>query len=58
LDDAETAQVLSRLERIQHLMHELEHVAATAIDRQKVRDRIHREIAAAKEAVRVLSNQR
>jgi ribosome-associated translation inhibitor RaiA len=53
-DDAERAQILSRLERLQALMTELESVAATVTDRQRVRDRMKHEIEAAKETVRVL----
>ena len=54
VDAAEKAQIVSRLERIQALMRDLDRVAATAADRQRVRDRMSRELEAAKEAVRLL----
>jgi hypothetical protein len=54
VDAAEKAQIVSRLERIQALMKDLDRVAATAADRQRVRDRMSRELEAAKEAVRLL----
>ena len=54
VDAAEKAQIVSRLERIQALMKDLDAVAATAADRQRVRDRMSRELEAAKEAVRLL----
>jgi len=52
VDAAEKAQIVSRLERIQALMKDLDQMAASAPDRQRVRDRMSREIEAAKEAVR------
>jgi tRNA C32,U32 (ribose-2'-O)-methylase TrmJ len=54
MDDAEKAQVLSRLDRINHLINELERMVATTADRQRIRDRMRREVDAAKEAVRIL----
>lgn len=54
IDAAEKAQIVSRLERIQALMKDLNQMAATASDRQRVRDRMSRELEAAKEAVRLL----
>jgi hypothetical protein len=54
VDAAEKAQIVSRLERIQALMKDLDRMAATAADRQRVRDRMSRELEAAKEAVRLL----
>jgi hypothetical protein len=53
LDDAEKAQILSRIERLQALMAELEQ-AATALDRATIRDQIKRELEAAKQAVKQL----
>jgi hypothetical protein len=58
VDAAEKAQIVSRLERIQALMKDLDRVAATAADRQLVRDRMSRELEAAKEAVRLLGMDR
>jgi hypothetical protein len=54
IDAAEKAQIVSRLERIQALMKDLDQMAATAADRQRVRDRMSRELEAEKEAVRLL----
>jgi hypothetical protein len=54
IDSAEKAQIVSRLERIQALMKDLDQVAATAADRERVRDRMSRELEAAKKAVRLL----
>jgi DNA invertase Pin-like site-specific DNA recombinase len=53
IDDAEKAQILSRVERLQALMAELEQ-AATALDRATIRDRMKRELEAAKQAVKQL----
>jgi hypothetical protein len=52
--DAEKAQILSRIEHLQALMAELEQVAVTALDRARIRDRMKRELEAAKQAVRQL----
>jgi hypothetical protein len=54
VDAAEKAQIVSWLERIQALMKDLDRAAATVADRQRVRDRMSRELEAAKEAVRLL----
>jgi uncharacterized membrane protein YccC len=52
--DVEKAKILSRIERLQALMTELEQVAATALDRATIRDRMKRELEAAKQAIRQL----
>jgi hypothetical protein len=53
-DEAERAQVISRLERLHNLINELEHMVATSADRQRIRDRMRNELDAMKEAIRVL----
>jgi len=50
LDDAEKAQVMSRLERMQSLLAELERTQNDRA-RQTLRERLHRELNAAKKAV-------
>jgi len=54
LDDAERAQVLSRLERLHNLINELERMVATSADRQRTRDRMRRELNAMKDAFRII----
>src|SRR5580765_3999531 len=54
LDHVEKAQVLARLDRIHRLINELERMVATTADRQRIRDRMRREVDAAKDAIRVL----
>ena len=51
IDDAEKAQILSRIERLQKLLADLEEVSATALERAKIRDRMRQELAAARIAV-------
>ena len=53
--DGEEAQVLSRLERLKHLVLELDQLAGDSAERQRVRDRMHREIDATKKAVNKLA---
>jgi hypothetical protein len=57
LDDAEKAQILSRIERLQKLLVDLEHVSATALERAKIRDRMRQELEAARIAVRTPGRQ-
>jgi DNA invertase Pin-like site-specific DNA recombinase len=54
LDDAERAQVLSRVERLQLLLDQLEHASGAAAERVRIRERMRRELDAAKEAIRTL----
>src|SRR5215831_16338243 len=54
LDHVEKAHVLARLDRIHRLLNELERMVATTADRQRIRDRIRREVEATKDAIRVL----
>jgi hypothetical protein len=57
INEAERAQILSRIERLQKLLADLEHVSATALERAKIRDRMRQELEAARIAVRSLSTQ-
>ena len=52
--DDDKAQVLYRLDRIKRLITELERMVATTADRQRIRDRMRREVDATKEAIRIL----
>ena len=54
LDDTEKAQILSRIERLEQLLTDLEQTSATALDRAKIRDRMRQELAAARATVRTL----
>jgi hypothetical protein len=54
IDDAERAQILSRIERLQKLLTDLEHVSTTALERAKIRDRMRQELEAARATVRTL----
>jgi len=54
LDHVEKAHVLARLDRIHRLINELERMVATTADRQRIRDRMRREVDATKDAIRVL----
>jgi hypothetical protein len=54
LDHVEKAQVIARLDRIHRLINELERMVATTADRQRIRDRMRREVDATKDAIRVL----
>jgi len=54
LDEAEKAQILSRIERLQKLLTDLEQSATTALERAKIRERMRQELAAARSAVRML----
>jgi hypothetical protein len=55
LDDAEKAQILSRIERLQMLIADLEHPSTSALDRAKIRDRMKQELEAARQAVQRFS---
>ena len=55
LDEAEKAQVLARIERMQALMAELEYLAGTEADRALVRERINKELEAAKQTLNRLA---
>jgi len=52
LDDAERATWLSQIERMQQLVQDLERASNTA-DHQRLRDRLRRERATAKDTLRV-----
>jgi len=54
IDDVERAMLLSRIERMQQLMDELEETV-DAIGRARLRERLKREMRAAREAVKVLA---
>jgi hypothetical protein len=55
LDEAEKAQILSRIERLQRLLVDLEHPNTSALERAKVRDRMKQELEAARQAVQRFS---
>jgi hypothetical protein len=57
IDDAERAQILSRIERLQSLLADLEHVSTTALERAKIRDRMRQELEAARATVRTLGTR-
>ena len=57
IDDAEKAQILSRIERLQKLLADLEHVSATALERANIRDRMRQELEAFRVAVRTLDTR-
>ena len=46
-------KVLSRIERLEQLLTELEHVS-TPLERAKIRERMRQELAAARVAIRTL----
>jgi hypothetical protein len=52
VDEIEKAQILSRIERLQALLKQLE--KATATERVTFRDRASRELKAAKEMIKAL----
>jgi hypothetical protein len=54
MNENEKAQVLSRLDRLHQLINELERMVATTADRQRIRDRMRRELDATKDAIRIL----
>jgi hypothetical protein len=54
MDEEEKAQVLSRIDRLHQLINELERMVATTADRQRIRDRMRRELDATKNAIRIL----
>ncbi len=54
IGDVERAMLLSRIERMQQLMDELEETV-DAIGRARLRERLKREMRAAREAVKVLA---
>jgi len=55
LDDAEKAQILSRIERLQQLIGDLERSATNPVERAKIRDRMRQELEAARIAVQRFS---
>jgi hypothetical protein len=55
LDDAEKAQILSRIERLQRLMTDLEQTSVSTLDRAKIRERMKQELEAARLAVQRFS---
>jgi hypothetical protein len=55
LDDVERATWLSQIERMQQLVQDLER-ASNGADHQRLRDRLRRERATAKDTLRVTSN--
>jgi hypothetical protein len=55
LDDAEKAQILSRIERLEQLLTDLEQ--ATTLERATIRDRMRQELAATRAAVRTLGTR-
>ena len=57
LDDAEKAQILSRIERLQRLMTDLEQTSVSALDRAKIRERMKQELEAARLAVQRFSSR-
>lgn len=52
LDDVERAMLLSRIERMQRLLEDLERTRNDP-DRERLRERLRREMAAAKDAVQM-----
>ena len=56
LDDAEKAQILSRIERLQRLITDLEQTSVSALDRAKIRERMKQELEAARLAVQRFSS--
>ena len=57
LDDAEKAQILSRIERLHKLITDLEQAATDPITRAKIRDRMRQELEAARIAVQRFGTQ-
>jgi hypothetical protein len=55
LDDAEKAQILSRIERLQRLITDLEQTSVSTLDRAKIRERMKQELEAARLAVQRFS---
>ena len=55
LDQAERAQVVARLKRLDELINDLEHMVSTAAERANIRDRMRREIDATRKALRILT---
>ena len=52
LDDAEAAQLLSRIERLATLLGELEYATINSVERATIRERMRHELDAARESIR------
>jgi tRNA C32,U32 (ribose-2'-O)-methylase TrmJ len=55
LDDLEKAQILSRIDRLQRLLVDLDRVVGTRADRARSRERMTAELEAAKELLRTFA---
>jgi hypothetical protein len=55
IDPAEKAEVLSRLERLHELLAALDKVTGDTTERRKLRERMQRELDAAKTTVRTFT---
>ena len=55
LDDSEKALILSRVERVDAMLADLERSAYAPLERAIIRDRMRRELEALKQAIKRLS---